>query len=247
VIVVVQQGGQAKVHVGAHRDTVLVRSVDTLRAVQVVEPIRVRQEGPSETPLVVVTVALVVATIALVWVTGYYARKSYRLQQDQRTADTARENARNRSVAGRISYVAYMLQRQLRSWVDEAPAVAGIVDGGDGWQPSHLDAGFAFTLVQKRTRGEHSDLAEQRVERLVTDAPEAAPQVAAAIWSVCVLFNRAMGEMNTAGREPWLPADWPEKIRKTLRAYADIARCVVLLDQVVGPELRAAEAAIEET
>jgi hypothetical protein len=76
-VIVVVQGGKVTVK-PTHRDTVLVRSVDSVQAVHVRDTLAVRQldRGPSIDSVFSILVAVVLAAV-----TWYYARKSYLLSE----------------------------------------------------------------------------------------------------------------------------------------------------------------------
>ena len=77
-MIVVVQGGNVTVKRGTHRDTVLVRSVDSAHAVHVRDTLAVRQvdHGVNIDSVISILVAVILAAV-----TWYYARKSYRLSE----------------------------------------------------------------------------------------------------------------------------------------------------------------------
>ena len=275
---VVQHVDTVYVAVAKLVDTVTVRVAsgsvqvtDTLHAV-------VRQTGGEW-----YFIGTLVLTGALIAVTVWAHRQMHRLQQrntdlqadhakvqrefnemqaqheaERRAAEKKREEERQRAVDARVSGVAYAVRRQLRSWLDEAPAeTKALVSVTDTWAEAVKQLGgkevgevpglthgmLSVTVKWAAQRADqHFNRAEERIVQLVAAAPEASAAVADSIRRAYVLFYKATGRLN---RQVAVYSEHGEPSAEELAtAYHELETCGETLAPAVGEELRQAEEAL---
>jgi len=211
------------------------------------------------------TVAAVVSALVLVAVTVFYQRKALHLQEDLNSVQAAanelvekheRERidreaeaaaTRRQAVDARISAIAYALQRQLETWLEEpleqAPSVPRAARAIVDWfrtGDERADRALKYLTEQwarPRMSAAHSGAAEDRIQQLVSMAPEASPDVAGAVRRACVEFYQGTGLVNRS------IVDF--KVRKVIEAshrlgagIGALGRCESALEPAIGAELR---------
>lgn len=236
-----------KVHVATPADARRV-AADTIQRVRLIGPVEIVQQGIDWG-----TWIMAAATVVLVVITYISYHRAQALNEEVASLQQAREKDRIRSVKARASGVAYALQRQLRSWLDEAPAaVQHVVDVYDSLEDNVMRDGLVYARISvERTSletvtgcmqwidahaGEHFDRAEQRVQQLLQDAPELEERPAENIRKAFVRFYRAtrwMAQVTMAAEVG--NAEIP--VASVAKAYHDLQSCVRLLDEVIGEEL----------
>jgi len=235
-------------HVADTVHKVHVAAPDTIQRVRLVGPVEVVPHGFDLNAL-----AMTVATVALVGITYVSYRRAQALSEEVVRLQKAREKDRIRSVGARASGVAYALQRQLQSWVDEPPgAVQHVVDMYDSLKDDVLRDGLVYARINVEPTsqetvtgcrewidthtGEHFDRAEQRVQQLLQDAPELEEPLAENVRKAFVRFYRAtrwMAEVTLAAEL----GNVEIPLANVAKAYHDLQSCVRLLDRVIGKEL----------
>jgi len=235
-------------HVADTVHKVHVAAPDTIQRVRLVGPVEIVPHGIDLNALVMTG-----ATVVLVGVTIYSYLRTQGLNEKVAELQQNREKDRIRSVGARASGVAYALQRQLRSWLDEAPAaVQNVVDMYDGLEDNVMRDGLVYARISTGSTsletvtgcmqwidahaGEHFDRAEQRVQQLLQDAPELEERPAENIRKAFVRFYRAtrwMAQVTVAAEV----GDAEIPVALVAKAYHDLQSCVRLLDEVIGEEL----------
>jgi hypothetical protein len=144
------------------RDT--VRIVDTVRVVHVDTVWVAAQAGGGGHDLVDYATALSTVAVA-VFALVALAREVWLARQKRKAVDA------------QITAVAYALQRQLKSW---------LVD------PVSVDIAWANGLTNRQAgQKSHFDIAEERLDLLMRDAPFASREPRQAVYSAFLLFNAA--------------------------------------------------------
>ncbi len=218
-------------------------AVDTLQRVRLVGPVEIVPHGIDLSAWFTA-----IATGALVGVTIYSYFRTQALNERVEELQQNREKDRIRSVRARARGVAYALQRQLRSWLDEAPAaVHDVVNRYDSLEDNALKDGLVTVGTSLETvtgcmkwinahAGEDFDRAEQRVQQLLQDAPELEERTADHIRKAFVRFYQAARGMAQVTVESDV-GDGEIPMAPVAKAYHDLQFCVRLLDEVIGEEL----------
>jgi hypothetical protein len=185
-----------------------------------------------------------VSTIAVALLAG--AAIGVEIWRERRANHIA--HARREAMDARIGAVAYALQYQLKTWLLEAPkpvshpSAANVFEAmkenrelakTDRPDPGDRDgymrlANVALSWVGDRERLGHYSTAEQRIEQLVADAPEADNHVGRRVREAYVLFRRATRRWSheaTRGLPRW---------KELIAGYEDLRECINRLDEPVG-------------
>jgi hypothetical protein len=175
---------------------------------------------------VIATVVEAAATLVLAFFAGLQLwRERRRTQERQKSADA------------RINGIAYLLRRQLRSWLGIEPANA---DGLEGWVADSITA---------KALTKHLDTAEERATALVTLAPEASVAIANELHEAFVLFLAATNRINQRASTPRPSGaeelDWIQLIPD---AAKDLRECLEALESgPVAVEMLNAETILRRT
>ena len=163
------------------------------------------------------------------------------------------EHNHRKAVEARMSAVAYTLYHQLNSWITEAPKSPSNPAETNVFEAMKLNrelatvdepqlgdrAGYmriAETALQwVENREGHYKEAEERMERLVADAPEASGPIQRTVREAYVLFR--------CGTRRWSHERTREvpRFKELIGGYEDIRACLRHLEPAVGRDLREAE------
>ena len=155
------------------------------------------------------TFVVVISTLALAGFAGI-----------QLLRERHRDKELRRNAQVRISAVAFLANRQLRSWLGSG---SGSVDAFEDWFRPKNDAG---------TLSGHLDIAEARFIDLLSLAAAAEPEVLSVVRSAAVYFFTGAGRLNTyldtpRPDDPLAIKDW---IQLRDDAWRDLCECVLLLE-----------------
>lgn len=174
------------------------------------------------------TVSVIAESAATVAVAGFAIVQLRRERQ--------RERQQRVTIESRTSTVAFLLRRQLRSWLGMTP------ERDDGLETWLREAQNAQTFKKQL------DTAEARLVELAQLAAEASPQVATRIRQAYVLFLAGTGRLNEYAATP-RPAgagllDWT---RLRTDAEKDLQGCLAALENgPINAELLHAEVTLDE-
>ena len=181
-------------------------------------------------------VALVVATVALVIATvrGQHRMNSLTESVAQQRLDHEKERDRladerlrqeRKKVDLRVSALAYVLERQISSWIDEPPVMTAEGDVFELVRTRKKEPEAVYTEVRSwakhRVSSKHSDPASKRALALVLEGAHASEHVVDAVNGAFVEFHAAMGLMNQS-----LPETSPAKIvQLASNSYTKLKSC----------------------
>ena len=187
-----------------HRDTVRVIVHDTVHVLQ--------PDGAKLTDWIALalTAALVVTAVVSIVVE---VRRERRHRDDLRRQDADRVRAAD----ARISAMAYMTRRTLRTWVEEAAPESTLLAAG--WI-QEVQPNFGAT--------------EGRFTDMMAQAPDSSPGVVTAVREAFVLFATATNALNHA----WKAGVVQSSLTNVVTAHQQITASAAALDAAIDRELR---------